>query len=252
MNSNILNYIGMGSVDPAYYIIALLVLIIVLFIIVIVQGNKFKKLNKKYDIFMEGKEAKSMESEIMALFDDIRFLKSAEKTDSREIEKLKANLMFAYQKVGIVRYDAFREMGGKLSFSVALLNDKNDGFIINSVHSSDGCYTYTKEIVNGESYILLGEEENEALQKALSIDTHENVLSKRNRNAKTDKKKDTPKAPSKANDNIELDLEVSETDYEAEEIKSEPKFVSFEANDDSYDIENVDSSDFDSLGFEEL
>ena len=69
----------------------------------------------------------------------------------------------AYQKMGLVKYDAFRQMGGQLSFSLALLNENNDGFIINSVHSTDGCYSYTKEVIAGEWSInpqmLLGREE---------------------------------------------------------------------------------------------
>ena len=59
-------------------------------------------------------------------------------------------------------------MGGKLSFSVALLDDNNDGFIINAMHSREGCYTYIKEIVKGESYIILGDEEKQALEIALN------------------------------------------------------------------------------------
>ena len=58
-------------------------------------------------------------------------------------------------------------MGGKLSFAMALLDKNNNGFIINSIHSREGCYTYIKEIVKGESYILLGEEERQALEKAI-------------------------------------------------------------------------------------
>ena len=65
-------------------------------------------------------------------------------------------------------------MGGMLSFSLALLNDQNDGFLINSVHSSDGCYSYTKEIKSGESDISLGEEEKKALQKALNSNNKTN------------------------------------------------------------------------------
>ena len=60
-------------------------------------------------------------------------------------------------------------MGGKLSFALALLNDKNNGFIINSMHSSrEGCYTYVKEIINGESFVILATEEKEALEMALN------------------------------------------------------------------------------------
>lgn len=73
----------------------------------------------------------------------------------------------AYQKMGIVKYDAFNQMGGQLSFSLALLDENNNGFIINSVHSTEGCYSYTKEIKNGESSISLGKEEEEALATAI-------------------------------------------------------------------------------------
>lgn len=72
----------------------------------------------------------------------------------------------AFSKVGLVKYDAFNEMGGKLSFSLALLNESNDGFVMNAVHSREGCYTYMKEIVGGNSIIVLSEEEQEALKMA--------------------------------------------------------------------------------------
>jgi hypothetical protein len=69
----------------------------------------------------------------------------------------------------LVKYDAFNQMGGQLSFSLALLDENNNGFILNSVHSAEGCYSYTKEIVNGESSISLGEEEKQALNNAMKI-----------------------------------------------------------------------------------
>lgn len=75
-------------------------------------------------------------------------------------------MKFTFQKVGLVKYDAFHEMGGKLSFSLALLNETNDGFVLNAVHSREGCYTYIKEIVGGNSIIVLAEEEQEALDMA--------------------------------------------------------------------------------------
>ena len=58
-----------------------------------------------------------------------------------------------------MKYDAFKEMGGKLSFAYAMLNYRNDGFIINSIYSKEGCYSYIKEIIKGESYLPLGDEE---------------------------------------------------------------------------------------------
>ena len=57
-------------------------------------------------------------------------------------------------------------MGGNLSFSVCLLNERKDGYIINSVHSSEGCYTYIKEIKSGICELELSNEEKEALTEA--------------------------------------------------------------------------------------
>ena len=97
-------------------------------------------------------------------------LKSTSEKSRKDIKRILINLKETYQRVGIVKYDAFKEMGGKLSFSIALLNDNSTGFILNSVHSSDGCYVYTKEIINGECAISLGDEEKKALTLALQED----------------------------------------------------------------------------------
>ena len=75
----------------------------------------------------------------------------------------------AFQKIGIIKYDAFNQMGGKLSFSLALLDENNNGFIINSVHSAEGCYSYTKEITSGECKIDFSEEERQALYMAMGV-----------------------------------------------------------------------------------
>ena len=60
-------------------------------------------------------------------------------------------------------------MGGLLSFSLALLDENNNGFIVNSVHSAEGCYTYTKEIRNGTCKLELGNEEKVALDQAMGV-----------------------------------------------------------------------------------
>ena len=91
---------------------------------------------------------------------------STVKTQIRNILK---KLEFCYQKAGLVKYDAYNQMGGNLSFCLCMLNERNSGFILNSVHSSDGCYTYTKEIKNGECEIALGEEERKALNMAIGF-----------------------------------------------------------------------------------
>ena len=72
-----------------------------------------------------------------------------------------------YQKTGSCQYNAFKGMGGNLSFVIAMLDDNNTGFVLNSVHSREGCYLYLKDVVEGKTEVLLGSEEKEALERAL-------------------------------------------------------------------------------------
>lgn len=167
MSSDLMDSMGLGNIDIGYLFLGIFGLLLILIILLIVQMVKISKLKKRYEKFMRGKDGKSLEKEISGIFEDNKFLKVSSEENRKDILKLYKNMELAYQKIGLVKYDAFREMGGKLSFSLAMLNAKNDGFIMNSVHSTDGCYTYTKKITNGECSISLGEEEQEALRKAM-------------------------------------------------------------------------------------
>lgn len=169
MNSNLFNQLGLENIDIGYIIIGFAILLLVLIILVIVQLSNYSKLNKKYKKFMQGKDARSLEKDIIGLYEDNKFLKTVTDKNKKDIRSLYKNMESAYQKCGIVKYDAFQQMGGKLSFSLALLNEKNDGFIINSVHSTDGCYSYTKIVKDGSCSISLGEEEKKALDIAMGI-----------------------------------------------------------------------------------
>ncbi len=167
MNSNILQSIGLGNLDIAYLFLILLIFIVVLFIIIILQMKKLNRLQKRISKFMTGKDAKSLEKDIVGLYEDNKFLKINVDKNKKDIRTLYKNMEHAFQKIGLIKYDAFQQMGGKLSFSLALLDENNNGFILNSVHSTEGCYTYTKEIKNGECAISLGEEEQQALDMAI-------------------------------------------------------------------------------------
>lgn len=165
--SNLLNNIGLGNIDIGYILIGLLVLLILLLILTICMIVKINRLKGRLDSFVLGKDGKSLEQDIIALFEDNKFLKINTDKNKKDIRILYKKMEGTYQKMGLVKYDAFQQMGGQLSFSLALLNENNDGFIINSVHSTDGCYSYTKEIIAGECSITLGKEEAEALAKAM-------------------------------------------------------------------------------------
>ena len=118
---------------------------------------------------MQKKKKKSLENEIIGLFEDNKFIKNSVEKNKKDIRSLYSKFESSFQKIGIIKYDAFQEMGGKLSFALALLDKSNNGFVLNSMHSREGCYTYIKEIIDGKSYIKLSEEEKKAVDTAVNF-----------------------------------------------------------------------------------
>lgn len=169
MKNSFFSSLGLENLDIGIIILIILVLILIALILGIVNIFSISKMKSKYKKFMAGKSAKSLENEIVGLFEDNKFIKTSIEKNRRDIRMLYKNMESAFQKIGIIKYDAFNQMGGKLSFSLALLDEQNNGFILNSVHSAEGCYSYTKEIKNGESNISLGDEEKQALNMAMGI-----------------------------------------------------------------------------------
>ena len=145
--------------------VAILILLILL-LITIINLAQIRKLKKKYEKFMTGNDAQTLEDTIANHLNEIDGLIASNAENKRNIANLTDQIQFAFQKVGLVKYDAFQEMGGKLSFSLCLLNEKEDGFIINAMHSREGCYTYIKEVIAGNCVIILSDEEKEALEMA--------------------------------------------------------------------------------------
>ena len=152
--------------DSDYVIIGLVVFVLVLLIILIVNMVQISKLKKKYNSFMSGSTAKSLEETLLKRLEQVDDLIASNATNENNINKLFDDMKFSFNRVGLVKYDAFNEMGGKLSFSLAMLNDNEDGFVINAMHSREGCFTYIKEIIDGNSIIVLADEEQEALKMA--------------------------------------------------------------------------------------
>ena len=167
MNNYFFKSIGLENIDIGILIVALVVIILFLIILNIVNIRSISKLKKKYDKFMLGKNAESLENEITDLFEDNKFIKNSIEKNKKDIHALYRKFESYLQKVGIIKYDAFDQIGGKLSFCMALLDENNNGFILNSVYGAEGCYTYTKEIKNGNCETSLGQEEEKALSIAM-------------------------------------------------------------------------------------
>lgn len=165
MENSILNNL---IIDPGIIMILMMIMIVILFILQIKNAFKINRFMKKYKSFMRGKDGVSLEKTILRNMSDIDMLLESSKNHMEEIRQMKDIQLHTLNKTAIVKYDAFKEMGGKLSFALAMLDQENSGFVMNAIHNREGCYTYIKEIVKGESYIILGEEEKEALRQAVN------------------------------------------------------------------------------------
>ena len=164
MENSILN---LCPFDPAYIIMGLVILVVLLLILAIITMTKLRRLDRKYDYFMRGKDAETLEDIIMDEIDELRDLRAEDRSNKDSIRTLNRNFRASFQKYGIVKYNAFKGMGGNLSFALAVLDYTNSGFVMNCVHSREGCYLYIKEVDMGQTYIVLGNEEQEALEQAL-------------------------------------------------------------------------------------
>lgn len=163
-----LDVFGLFSVEILYIMIGLAAFSLITMILAIIALVKSVKMKKKYNSFMEGSEGESIENLIKENIDDISYLKDSTQKNTIAVKDIYEKLQYTFQKIGVVTYDAFHEMGGKLSFAICMLDKNNNGYIVNVMHSNTGCFAYVKEIVKGESYLELGSEEENALKQAIA------------------------------------------------------------------------------------
>lgn len=163
------------GIDPAIVILILAVFLVILFLVVFRMSSRLRKLEKRYRGFMKGKDGQSLEKLFVHHFRNQEKLVEAMELHDQRIDILRKNYTRLFSKYGVEKYDAFDDVGGKMSFVLALLDKNNTGVILNAIHSRDNCFLYLKEIVKGESYVMLSQEEVEALRKAVNFGLAENM-----------------------------------------------------------------------------
>ena len=151
-----------------YILLGLGIAVLVLFILCIVLFVKLNKQKKKYDFFMGANRRPSHNLE-MKIEKYYETSKSIEEKYSKLLDMvtdmdktMKSNI----QKVGLIRYNPFDEMGGNLCFALALLDGEDNGVVLNGIHSRTGSFTYAKPIQMGVSIYMLSEEEIKAVDMA--------------------------------------------------------------------------------------
>lgn len=158
------------GIDLGILVVMLMILVLILIVIILNMSLGLHRMNRRYAMFMKGADGQSLERQFAQKLKEVDRLSAANEDIVLKMRALQKNSGKTLTKYGIVKYDAFDDVGGKLSFALAMLDEKNTGFILNAIHSRDNCFFYIKEIVNGESYILLSSEEMDALRHAVHFD----------------------------------------------------------------------------------
>ena len=129
---------------------------------------KIKKLENKYNNFINKFEGKDVEKALNDYFSIVSQVNEDNKIILANNKNIEKRIDKCIQKTGIVRYNAFDDVGSDLSFAIALLDSENNGIILNGVYSRSSSNIYSKPIVNGKSEYVLSEEEKKALDQAIN------------------------------------------------------------------------------------
>lgn len=151
-------------------VIIMPIVILITIILYIYNAVKLKKIHKNYQRFLDkfGKET-NIEEDLKKYVDKVEAVDKENKELVEYCNNINKTVQKCIQKVGIVRYTAFNDIGSDLSFALALLDNENNGVVLNGIYSREMSNIYAKPVVNGESSYTLSEQEKEAIRKAVDI-----------------------------------------------------------------------------------
>ena len=162
------NILKMLNEFQSYVVIGLIAAVIILFILCLILLKAINDVEKKYRKFMRGVNSKNLEELIIKYLDNIDEVKNDTENMKEFCNNMDGKLKSCLQKISILRYKAFEDVGSDLSFSIALLDYNNDGVILTGIYGRNESTTYAKPIDKGISRYDLSEEEEEVLKSAMN------------------------------------------------------------------------------------
>lgn len=151
------------------FLLGWVIITIILLLLVITMMAKLSSLNKKYKKFLEKLgNGNNIEEDLETYMYRVEKVEKQNAEIANYVKTLDEDLTRCIQKVGIVRYNAFKDTGSDLSFTLALLDEHNDGVVLNGIYSREMSNIYAKPVKNGESSYTMSEEEKMAVQKAIN------------------------------------------------------------------------------------
>ena len=159
----------LGIIREDILLLILFISVVILLVLYIISVKNLKKLRDSYQKFMirlgNGENVDEMIK---------NYIKKVEEVDEKNNQiaqyciNIDNKIKGCSQKIGIVRYNAFKDTGSDLSFALAMLDDKNNGVVLNGIYSREMSNIYAKPVENGKSSYTLSEEEKMAIDKAIN------------------------------------------------------------------------------------
>jgi hypothetical protein len=166
-------FLNMKSEIKILFVVGFIFLLIN-FILLIVNINKTNKIKIKYNRFMNGLSDRNIEQLLESCIDSVNSVSSKNRDIETKINEIERNMIQCIQKVGIVRFNAFENVGSDLSFAIALLDNNDSGVVISGIYARDSSSTYAKPISSGKSNYSLSAEEIQAIDIARKTSIQKN------------------------------------------------------------------------------
>jgi hypothetical protein len=164
---NILTFITDPTILP-WLFGALFVIVLILLTLNITALIKISRLKTNLSLLWRGKEGTDIESLLVQQVSDIKLLDQEIQELFEISNRLRELGLKSIHKFGVLRFNPFKEVGSNQSFSLALLDGKNNGAVISSLHTREGTRVYAKPIKNGEADgFPLTDEERDVIKEAL-------------------------------------------------------------------------------------
>jgi hypothetical protein len=129
--------------------------------------RELKRVRRMFRVFMTGSDSKNLEESLLEMSQRVTNLEEDRSIHSKNIRDLERKLSYAVQRVGMVRFNAFSDAGGELSFAVAMLDSEGSGIVVSSIYGRAEARVYGKSVVKGKASMHLSAEEENAIAQAM-------------------------------------------------------------------------------------
>lgn len=162
------------SIGTNNFLLILSILVIILILFSITLLIKYNKLNQRYNNFIKKmSKGNNFEETLSVFMKKVNDVSAKNEEIIKYCQRLDNDIAKCIKKVGIVRYNAFKDTGSDLSFTLALLNEENTGVVLNGIYSREMSNIYAKPITKGKSNYTISDQEKEAIDMAINSEAIE-------------------------------------------------------------------------------